>query len=745
MSKPDLIVSSVTAPPSATVGESLDVSWTVINQGERITNSNWYDYIYLSDDEFLDNNDTFVTNLSPENDTPLAVGDRYTTTQNIYIPYNATKGNRYLLFATDRDNYQSETNEDNNVFAQPITLNTLDLVVSDVTAPASAISGGTVDVSWTVTNEGTVYAPANWHYAIYFSTDDVLNNYDLELTEVSTGEQTPLAAGASYTLNQTVTIPSYAAGGGYLLFVADGSKDQGETDETDNVRAVQIEVAGPDLVLDSATAPTFAALGETISVSWTVNNQSDYTALANWYDTVFISNDPFLNSDDVPLTNHALGATATPLVGGASYTVTQNITIPNDKGGSYLLFAANTSGEQGEANKTNNVLAKPITLSGGPNLVLTNATSPTAVERGEIFSVSWTVQNQSSFSAPADWYDYIYLSTDDVLDDGDTYVTAGSAANNTPLVAGASYTATQNITLPIITSGNNSNYYLLFAANRYKGQAETNGSDNILAKPISLVTSRGNSDRLGVTISESNGSTKVTEGGATDTYTVALTHQPTADVAIAINDNAQITASVNTLTFTAANWHQAQTVTVAAVDDDVIEGNHDSILTLTVINADASYNGIAFAERELGSISSVNVSIEDNDQLINGTSRCDTLTGSDGNDIITGFKGADILTGGAASDQFVYTSIRDAGDQITDFVAGTDKIDLIPLFQSLSLGDLNYGSATSQGYLSFGTKDSNTTVLIDADGLEGRGHSTTLLTVQGLDQTTLANAHNFVF
>jgi|GEM_PF-3206786 len=738
MSEPDLIVSSVTAPLFAIVGESLNVSWTVINQGEGSTTVNWYDYIYLSNDEFLDNDDTFVTNLPPGNDTPLAVGDRYTTTQNIDIPNNATQGDRYLLFVTDRDSYQSETNENNNVFAQQITLNTLDLVISNVTAPASAISGGTIDVSWTVTNEGTVYAPANRHDAIYFSTDDVLNDYDLELTEISTAEQTPLAVGASYTLNRTVTIPNSAAGDGYLLFVADGNKHQGKIDETDNVRAVQIEVAGPDLVLNSATAPTFAALGETILVSWTVKNQSDYTALANWYDTVFISNDPFLNSDDVPLINLALGATATPLVGGDSYTVTQNITIPNDKGGSYLLFAANTYGEQGEANKTNNVLAKPITLSGGPNLVLTNATSPTAVEPGEIFSVSWTVQNQSSFSAPADWYDYIYLSTDDVLDDGDTFVTA---ANNTPLVAGASYTATQNITLPSITSGNNSNYYLLFAANRYKGQAETNGSDNILAKPISLVSS----DRLGVTISESNGSTKVTEGGATDTYTVALTHQPTADVAfaerelcsIAINGNAQITASVNTLTFTADNWYQAQTVTVATVDDDVIEGNHDSILTLTVINADANYNGI-----EIGSI---NVSITDNDQLINGTSGRDRLTGGDGNDIITGFKGADILTGGAASDQFIYTSIRDARDQITDFVAGTDKIVLIPLFQSLSLSDLNYESATAQGYLSFGTKGSNTTVLIDADGLRGRGCSTTLLTVQGLDQTTLANANNFVF
>nr|WP_269141668.1 M10 family metallopeptidase C-terminal domain-containing protein [Nostoc commune] len=133
------------------------------------------------------------------------------------------------------------------------------------------------------------------------------------------------------------------------------------------------------------------------------------------------------------------------------------------------------------------------------------------------------------------------------------------------------------------------------------------------------------------------------------------------------------------------------------------------------------------------------------EQLFNGTSGRDTLTGDNSNNLITGLQGADTLTGGAGSDRFVYTSIRDTGDTITDFVAGTDKIDLSQFLQSLSLENLDYTTATTQGYLSFGSVLSNTTVLIDLDGTAGRARPTPLLTVAGVSQITLAQSDNFMF
>lgn len=59
------------------------------------------------------------------------------------------------------------------------------------------------------------------------------------------------------------------------------------------------------------------------------------------------------------------------------------------------------------------------------------------------------------------------------------------------------------------------------------------------------------------------------------------------------------------------------------------------------------------------------------------------IVGGDGNDRIAGGAGADVLTGGAGSDMFVFTSLRDGGDVITDFTKGVDFLDLTELSQNV--------------------------------------------------------------
>ena len=81
-----------------------------------------------------------------------------------------------------------------------------------------------------------------------------------------------------------------------------------------------------------------------------------------------------------------------------------------------------------------------------------------------------------------------------------------------------------------------------------------------------------------VLIVQSGGSTQVTEGGATDRYTVVLDTPPTANVVIAISPDAQVSVTPISLTFTSANWNIAQTVTVTAVDDAVAEGTHTGVI-----------------------------------------------------------------------------------------------------------------------------------------------------------------------
>jgi Calx-beta domain/Domain of unknown function DUF11 len=65
-----------------------------------------------------------------------------------------------------------------------------------------------------------------------------------------------------------------------------------------------------------------------------------------------------------------------------------------------------------------------------------------------------------------------------------------------------------------------------------------------------------------------------TEGGGTGAFTVVLNAVPTGTATLTLGSSPQCTFSPNPLTFTSANWNVAQTVTVAAIDDTVVEGAH---------------------------------------------------------------------------------------------------------------------------------------------------------------------------
>ncbi|MGB5928962.1 MAG: Calx-beta domain-containing protein, partial [Cyclobacteriaceae bacterium] len=83
----------------------------------------------------------------------------------------------------------------------------------------------------------------------------------------------------------------------------------------------------------------------------------------------------------------------------------------------------------------------------------------------------------------------------------------------------------------------------------------------------------------------------VTEDGATDSYRVRLTSEPLADVTVSFTTDAQLNA-IASLTFTPANWNTLQTVTVSAVDDDVAEFTHTSVIQHVVTSTDPFYNGV---------------------------------------------------------------------------------------------------------------------------------------------------------
>ena len=96
-----------------------------------------------------------------------------------------------------------------------------------------------------------------------------------------------------------------------------------------------------------------------------------------------------------------------------------------------------------------------------------------------------------------------------------------------------------------------------------------------------------------VLISETDGGTEVTEGGAGDQYSLVLNAAPTDDVVVTISTGAQVTADTVDVVFTPQNYSTPKTVNLVAVDDVAQEGKQSVPIVHAVASSDPAYDGLA--------------------------------------------------------------------------------------------------------------------------------------------------------
>ncbi len=116
---------------------------------------------------------------------------------------------------------------------------------------------------------------------------------------------------------------------------------------------------------------------------------------------------------------------------------------------------------------------------------------------------------------------------------------------------------------------------------------------NGLSPAGSISVTNQDNDVAGFTVTPTSGLT-TTEAGATATFTVKLTSQPSANVSINVSSSstAEGVVAPTSLTFTPANWSTNQTVTITGVDDLVDDG--DKLYTIVLSPAtstDGNYSG----------------------------------------------------------------------------------------------------------------------------------------------------------
>jgi 5'-nucleotidase len=141
----------------------------------------------------------------------------------------------------------------------------------------------------------------------------------------------------------------------------------------------------------------------------------------------------------------------------------------------------------------------------------------------------------------------------------------------------------------------------------------------------------------------------------------------------------------------------------------------------------------------VGRLIDVAIAVTTAGQTITGTAGRDTLVGTVGDDTIIGGLGVDTLTGGRGADTFVFNSMREAGDTITDFTPYADKIQLSTLLSSLGLGS----TAFSNGNIVLKDITAGVALQIDTDGA-GPVVPRTLVNIKGLTAAQIEPARDFI-
>jgi len=105
-----------------------------------------------------------------------------------------------------------------------------DLRPAGVTLPANGFTGGSVPLTWAITNSGRAEAAGTWLDRVYVSTDDQVGGDTLLLSVSHTG---PLAVGAGYTVARQIVLPNIA-GRYWIVVETDGTGSVEEGSERNN-------------------------------------------------------------------------------------------------------------------------------------------------------------------------------------------------------------------------------------------------------------------------------------------------------------------------------------------------------------------------------------------------------------------------------------------------------------------------------------------------------------------------------
>ncbi len=128
--------------------------------------------------------------------------------------------------------------------------------------------------------------------------------------------------------------------------------------------------------------------------------------------------------------------------------------------------------------------------------------------------------------------------------------------------------------------------------------------------------------------------------------------------------------------------------------------------------------------------------------LRRGTAGNDVINGTSADEVLIGGPGRDVLSGGGGRNQFVYASVLDGGDTVTDFRPGRDSLVLGGLLHSLGLPVAVRANALASGHVVCSAVGADALVSVDPDGSAGPQRERAIVLLRQLGCSALAHPDN---
>ncbi len=362
-----------------------------------------------------------------------------------------------------------------------------DLHVQSVSVPAEIYANTLLNVTWKIENVSATANTGNkiWQDKVWLSSDTIPGNGgDLVLGIFN--NQSYLNGGDVYTQQRSMPIASILSGVYYILVQTNFTHTLPEVSYSNNVAFDTLHIIQapvPDLKVTSIGNPTNAFAGDSITVTYTIENDGQVaTSAMSWKDEIFISNLPVFNADSTISLGKFSSRNSTlipvyyfnPSIGqyidhyntlafglpiDSTYTAQSKVRIPSlFWSGNYFIYVkTNTANLIYEGPyQSNNITKSTVTLSvtqmPPSDLVVDSIFVPTTANSGMPVTISWRVKNQgAAVTNQSNWTDKVYYNTINSMI-GATLL--GTKLRQSTLATNASYISSLTANLPNGISGN---------------------------------------------------------------------------------------------------------------------------------------------------------------------------------------------------------------------------------------------------------------------------------------------------